>query len=220
MEIEQWLTEEYLNRRELLKRLGVVGLMTFGLGILAACGTSSRSTTGTVPPASGVHDQHVIFVSNRTGSYNIFDKNLDTNELVQLTSGSANNMNPQASLDGNSLVFYSDRSGSNQIHTLKRASPSSVVQLTQGAPSYDPVYSLDGSQVLYKQANADGNFGHIWRMGSDGSSQEDLTANLETGWEAWKPAPIDDRRVVFTVRQRPRDANSDDLFVSIQQPVI
>lgn len=158
----------------------------------------------------------LIFVSNRSGKYRIYEKDLASGSLQTLTSGEFNSMNPQLSPDRTRLVFYTDQSGSNQIATLSLKSPTDVMQLTRdsgGVQDYDPVYTPDG-HILYKKTDTQGNYGDIWEMKADGSNQHNVTPGLIARHiEAWKPVPVNDSEAVITERSRPDDPYSDNLFV-------
>lgn len=159
-------------------------------------------------------NETLIFASNRTGSYNIWSRNLATDELVNLTSSSANNMNPQVSPDGRKVVFYSDRGGGlPQIFSFDLKSPSKVTQLTDTQEgNYDPVFSWNGRYVFFKRTDAVGNFGHLWRMDPDGSHQTDLTPSIPATYEVWKPAPVTATSLILTIRTRQKDPDSDTLY--------
>ena len=159
-------------------------------------------------------NQTLIFVSNRTGSYNIWSRNLYTGVLTNLTPSPSNSMNPQISPNHRWLTFYSDRAGGlPQIYTLDLKNPDSVTQLTQtGAGNYDPVYSKDGRYIYFKRTDSAGNFGHLWRMDANGSHQIDLTPSVPATSEVWKPAPVSGIRLIVTIRTRQKDPNTDNLY--------
>lgn len=214
--LENSSLSNYMNRRAALMAGGVLAL-----GVLAGCAeggrqdgdrTSSSSSPELPSPPAEPLGELLFFASNRTGNYQLYKKNLQTGELVQLTDGAADHMNPQLSPDGNQLVFFSDREdGINQIYGLEIATPEDVRRLTDdGASDYDPAYMSDGS-IVYK-SNKDDGYGDIWRMNADGSERRNLTPPLRNT-EEWKPCPLDDRHIVFTSRQADGGAETDELYL-------
>jgi Tol biopolymer transport system component len=169
------------------------------------------------PSVLGPATTRLIFVSDRTGSYHIYDKYMSSGRITMLTAGQANDMNPQVSPDQKDLVFYSDRTGSNQIYTLSLQNPGKLAQLTHdigGVNDYDPVFMPDGRHILYKKSDTNGNYGDIWEMNTDGTGQRNLTAGLiARGIEGWKPAPVSNNEVIITERAYPKDPYSDNLYM-------
>lgn len=171
---------------------------------------------GRIAKAVGTVATRLIFVSNRTGKYRIYEKDLASGGLQPLTSDGSNAMNPQLSPDRQRLVFYTDRSGSNQIASFNLGDPQNITQLTHdsgGVQDYDPVYTPDG-HILYKKTDTRGNYGDIWEMNNDGSDQHNVTPGLiKHRIEAWKPVPVNNTEAVITERSRPDDPYSDNLYV-------
>jgi TolB protein len=178
--------------------------------------SNSETASGWSPSALGPATTKLVFVSDRTGSFHIYTKDLTSSRITALTSGSYNDMNPQMSPDQKRLVFYSDRSGSDQIYTMSLQGPGKTTQLTHdtgGIDNYDPVFMPDGTRIIYKKTDANGNYGDIWEMNADGSAQHNLTPGLiAQGIEGWKPTPVSDTEVVFTERAYPSNPLSDNLY--------
>lgn len=180
---------------------------------LSTAPVSARSTKPTPVPValSGT----LIFASNRSGSYQIYGKNLATGTLTQLTSGKSDNLNPESSPNGTNLVFYSDRNGSNQIFSVNIATKV-VTQLTNdkhGVNDYDPVFSPDGIYIFFKKSGTTGSYGDIYRMTATGANQTDLTPTLTTNRiEGWKPTPISDTQIVLTERGKLGKPSTDNLY--------
>jgi Tol biopolymer transport system component len=182
---------------------------------------SSAMISSVQPPATikslGLGSATLIYVSNRSGTYNIYAKALSSGKLMALTTGSSDNMNPEICPDNKRFVFYSNRSGSNQVYALDLANPTHVTQLTNdvgGVQNYDPTFTVDGKQILFKKTDVHGNFGDIWEMNEDGSSPRDLTPTLTTQHiEAWKPVAVNDQQAVITERLRQGVPYSDNLFL-------
>jgi Tol biopolymer transport system component len=178
--------------------------------------TTKQQAVSTVQ-SQGLANAKLIFVSNRSGYYQIYEKYISTGNLTALTSGQSNNMNPEISPDQRTLVFYSNRAGNNnQIFTMNLQDPNRVLQLTNdpgGVNNYDPVFTADGQQILYKKTDANGNFGDIWAMNPDGSNQHAVTTTLiSQGIEGWKPTPVSGTEAVITERSQQKDPYSDNLY--------
>lgn len=152
----------------------------------------------------------VIFVSNRTGNYQIYLKDLSSGQITNLSNNSYNDMNAQLSADNSQAVFYSDRAGNNQIYKFNLASPYVVTRLTNNnANEYDPTFMPDG-RILYKSDKSD-RLGDIWLMNGDGSNQRNLTPSLKRT-EEWKPDALGTNKVIFTSRLKRGQPSSDELY--------
>lgn len=224
-----------LSRRNLLRAGAASVGAVLAAPLLDACSSSDPNSEPAASSSSVVSPRQqgivgspslnsargtLLFVSNRQDGYQIYRGNVD---LVQgqvdavgpITNGPSNHMNPQVSPDGTWLTLYSDRDGGRaQIFRFPLANPERIERLTDGrAPCYDPVFTRDGKQILYKMANEDGSHGHICIMNADGTESRDLMPNLNPQYEAWKPEPLDENQVMFTIRKVPGDPNSDELAV-------
>jgi len=94
-----------------------------------------------------VHDGRVVFASDRaspptTFAYHLFTLDLDTDELVQLTDGTGNELSPAFSPDGSQLFFQSDYTGVNNLYRWRpEGDPEPVTDVTLGAFTPAPVSS-------------------------------------------------------------------------------
>lgn len=206
----------YINKITAVFIAAVVsGVFLISSSALAA---SSHNKPVPTPPAPTLSlPNNILFVSNRTKHYEIYEKNLATGVIIELTSGSSDSMNPELSPDGTDIVFYSDRSGTNQIYTLNVQTPSVVTQLTHttgGINDYDPTYTTDGTNILYKQSNSNGSYGDIWEMMNlNGSDPHDLTPTLTTSKiEGWKPTAVSATEIIFTERLKQGNPYTDNLY--------
>jgi TolB protein len=155
-------------------------------------------------PTSG----KIVFVSNRSGNYEIYSKDIATGAIVNLSNSPTDDMNPQLSPDGTQIVFYSDRSGLNQIYRMDLATKYTQRMTNTWSNDYDPSYMPDG-RILYKSNKADG-LGDIWLMNADGSNDRNLTKSMPST-EEWKPDAIDNDRIVLTSRRS--GSSTDELYM-------
>lgn len=97
----------------------------------------------------------VLFASDRTGRYQIYEYNLLTDALTQISDlDRLNAYAPTASPDGSLIVFYVISNGelypsNHDIWLMERdgANPVQITSLAGGA--WDPVWSPDGTQILF-----------------------------------------------------------------------
>jgi Tol biopolymer transport system component/DNA-binding winged helix-turn-helix (wHTH) protein len=94
-------------------------------------------------------DGRILFVSNRTGEYEIWSMNADGSGARQLTARSAGwNRWPRPTRDGRYVVFSSNRSGRAHIWRVD-TDGSNPLQLTGGSSQFQPEVSPDGRWVYY-----------------------------------------------------------------------
>lgn len=161
------------------------------LFIVLAFPFSSFATTN--PLLAGT----ILFSSNRTGSWNIFRKNIATGYTENLTNSLSDNLNPQVSPDKKYIIFYSNRYGNNQIYQMN-LSTLQVIRLTSNnANEYDPQYSPNGKLITFKSNLSDGR-GDVWIMNSDGSYRRNLTPSLKST-EEWNPTFSRDSSKIYFV---------------------
>ncbi|MGA9190008.1 MAG: PKD domain-containing protein, partial [Methanosarcina sp.] len=77
----------------------------------------------------------ILFLSDKTGSEDIWVMNADGKNKVQLTSGSASDLFPVWSPDGKKIAFWSDRGGNNSIYTLTLKNENPPISIFSASPT-------------------------------------------------------------------------------------
>ncbi|MDH3687455.1 MAG: serine/threonine-protein kinase, partial [Myxococcales bacterium] len=113
---------------------------------------------------------HVLFASNRSGNLDIWELELASLRLRQITDDREQDWDPDYASDGRSPLWSSDRSGAFEIWTA-RADGSAARQLSQdGLDAENPTAATGGDWVIYWSANPEKD--GIWRLRSDGTEAE------------------------------------------------
>ncbi len=107
------------------------------------------------------------FSSNRSGNLDVWEINLETEELRQITDDRAQDWDPSFTADGEGLLWSTDRTGVFEVWSAA-ADGTGARQLSRdGIDAENPVTAPGGEWIVYWSANStkDG----IWRMRPDGS---------------------------------------------------
>jgi Tol biopolymer transport system component len=190
-----------------------------------ADGTIVQSSQPTVSPDG----RHFVYSRGSTGptGADLYRRNIDGSDPVQLTAAPRNDIAADYSSDGKRLVFHSNRDGDADIYIMKAAvegQDNPAVNLTNGLRSTDgaqpsqeraPSFSPDGHQIAFWWFTdlASGGFtdGEIYLMRADGSGVSNLTNNNPTDPAAlsigdiqpdWGPNPSEDGRHKYPASYR------------------
>ena len=143
-------------------------------------------------PSVAPEGSSVLFASSRTGRYQIYELDLVTQQLKQLTNLTTHSAYaPTASPDGEFIVFYARVDGkeypaSHSIWVMHRDG-TGLIQLTQrSGGGWDPVWSPDGTRILF--AGEASGAPQLFIMDADGSDLRQVT-NLTgiRGRNDWSP---------------------------------
>lgn len=127
-------------------------------------------------------------------AWDIFVMNVDGTQQVQLTDGSANELEPAWSPDGEKIVFISDRNGSDFDIYVMNIDGSNVTQLTDdSANEFGPAWSPDGTQIVFN-SDRNGNV-QLFMISISGSNLVQLTK--DTSNSAYADWSSDGKRLVF-----------------------
>lgn len=164
--------------------------------LINADGTDLRILTQGGPhddyfPSLSPDGQSVVFASDRFGSKQIFELELATSELTQITE--LVNMEahaPEISPDGARIVFYGEDYRrcdlGCQIWVINRdgSNPRALTNLTGGG--WDPVWSPDGEQIQF--ASTVNGRPQLFHMNADGSRLRQVTDLVGIrGRNDWSP---------------------------------
>jgi Tol biopolymer transport system component len=111
--------------------------------------------------------RRVMFSSNRSGNLDLWNIDLATERVHQLTDDAAQDWDPAFSPDGALIAWSSDRGGHLEIWTAN-ADGSAARQLTNdGADAENPTFTANGEWIVYWSANPE-KLG-VWKIRPDGS---------------------------------------------------
>ena len=137
---------------------------------------------------------------------NLFEMNLQSRQLQQVTNVAAINTAPCYSPDGSSIAFESDRGGNQQIYVMS-AGGGEAQRITFGKGRYStPVWSPDGKWIAFTK-NANGKFA-IGVMKPDGSGERILTEGFHNEGPTWAP----NSRVIMFFRESGGENGGPHLF--------
>ena len=124
-------------------------------------------------PSFAADGKSVLFESNREGGFSVQRLNLETMEVVALTSGEGTDAEAKESPDGKLVAFASTRDGGFNVYVMD-ADGGNVRRLTDSeADDRCPQWSPDGKMLsFYSERDGDR---EIYVMNADGSEQRRLT---------------------------------------------
>lgn len=155
-------------------------------------------------PSLSPNSKTLIFVSNRTGTFNIFVQELNKNEPAkQLTNDLKDVSAPDISPDGKQVVFvaHDDGSASIWIMNIDGSNPRAITDSAWN--EIDPRWSPDGKKISF--AAMRGGYVQIFTMKPDGSDIKQVTeGNLRIGGRnSWS---YDGKYITFYAgKQKDRD---------------
>ena len=126
----------------------------------------------------------LAFVSNRSGSVQIFTMDIATKKVRQITFVGKNNTSPAWSPDGEKILFAGmDRDGHYDVFSVDSRGKSKPVRLTYDTRNnQEPTWSPGGQMIAFS-SNRTGRY-QIWIMRPDGSGQRRL---LKSAWDQHMP---------------------------------
>jgi serine/threonine protein kinase len=140
-------------------------------------------------PTFSPDDQTIAYVSDRTGNFEIFLKQVSGGPDINITNNAADDVQPSFSPDGKQIAFVSSRSGSSSLHYPNIDSPmmggSIWVMTAHGgnvrriAESGNfPSWSRDGSSIIYVSGPW---FNHkIYSVAATGGDAREIPINFRS----------------------------------------
>lgn len=129
-------------------------------------------------PAVSSNGKWILFTSNVTGTYQIYQMNLKGTMLEQLTFIEGNCGAPHFSHDGKMITFFADIKGNYDIFMMDHIGKE-IVQLTNDpAQESYPSFSPDKRKIIF-HSNRTGKFQIYWIDLMNPLRQEDLVRDLE-----------------------------------------
>lgn len=197
------------GRMAFTQRRKKVGIWSLDLGASAQSGTrlcrwpASSSRIDTHPRFSP-DGSRVVFVSTRTGAYQIWVANADGSSALQLTAfqGAFVGM-PGWSPDGSTIVFHAMKEGRFELYTISSAggTPHRLTSSSRQEGGAD--FSSDGRWIFFT-SNRFGDF-EVWRMPAAGGEAVQLTRGGGQG--ARESA---DGRYLYFARTAPNGCGGSD----------
>lgn len=157
-----------------------------GSGLQRITHSGSLEVEGKVNPKTG---NEVVFVSGRGGTPQIYRMNIDGTDVLRLTTGEGDAVNPSWSPDGQHIAFSWTRGyepGNFNIFVMDVATRD-FVQLTHGAGrNENPSWAPDGVHLVFSSTR-DRNT-QIYTMLADGSGVQQLTTQGINEKPVWSKA--------------------------------
>ncbi len=173
--------------------------------VKAQSGSDKSSADQSTDTSQRAVNGKIAFASNDGGNYEIYTIAGDGSNRVQLTSNSADDLDPAWSPDGKKIAFISNRDGNFEIYVMN-ADGSTQTRLTNTAgDEFDVVWAPSGAKLAFS-SDREGDY-EVYTMNADGSVQTNVTNNsADDAFPTWSP---DSAKLAFTSN---RSGNAD-IFV-------
>ena len=115
----------------------------------------------------------IVFVSERTGNYEIWLSDADGKNQRQLTDSKASSGSPRFSPDGKFIVYDAQLAGGSDIYVIS-VNGGAPKRLTENSKNNSlPAWSVDGN-FIYFNSDRSGN-AQIWKISADGGEASRIT---------------------------------------------
>ena len=135
--------------------------------------------------------KHLLFVSDRTGTPQIYRLDRGTNSILRLTFESVYNADPRWSPDGRQILFTRRVGGRDQIYVMDAYGENVRPLIRSRYDAEQPAWSPDGQQIVFT-SNRSGEF-KLYVVSIDGSNLRRLTQTTRGSEESsptWSLRPF------------------------------
>jgi Tol biopolymer transport system component len=146
--------------------------------------------------------KHIVFISTRTGEYQVYVMRSDGSNVRQLTDAPGTKTFPAWSPDGKRIVYVDWGDGSELKRlTIVRLRDGHARKLPQFYASPDQLdWSPDGDRIAFIMENKDGSSNELFTVHPDGSHLKQVTDTPKLG--EWGPDWSPDGRSILVERDR------------------
>ena len=141
-------------------------------------------------------EDRIVYVSNESGSTDIWITDLEGKSRKQLTANNANKVAPVVTADGRYIVFGSWKDGRRNLWRMN-LDGSNAVRLTSGLSDSFPALSPDSRWVIYTAYT--GAKPTLWKVSIDGGTAVQVTDNVST----LATVSPDGRSIAYTYPESP-----------------
>ncbi len=182
------------DSKQLMLYSNAGGLRYFQIFVSAADGANLRrlSNVNAVevePKVNPKNPSEMVFVSGRSGPAQVYRMNIDGADIVRLTSGEGEAVNPSWHPNGQQIAFAWTRGfepGNFNIFVMDVATHN-ITQLTHGAGrNENPVWAPDGAHIVFSSKR--GRSTQIYTMLADGTQLKQLTTQGNNEKPVWARA--------------------------------
>ncbi len=138
-------------------------------------------------PSPAPDGKSLVYASNRSGSYEIYELVLTSGARLQLTHGLGEVAGPAISPDGMWIVFADNIGRNSRIWLMGRdGSNPHQIYANPGVDSLDPTWSPDGTRILF--ASGLDTDKRLYTINPDGTDLRLVNADFRTrGRASWSP---------------------------------
>ncbi|MFA7287492.1 MAG: DUF5050 domain-containing protein [Melioribacteraceae bacterium] len=135
----------------------------------------------------------LIYVSNKTGNYEIYTINTDGSNQQKITSTQKNEQGPEFSANGSKILYSAYNTGEYntfEIYVMNSDGTNDIELTNNNAIDTAPRWSPDGLRIVYDSELSAERHTEIYIMNADGSGQKRLTfssGNSTSAFPSWKP---------------------------------